>query len=1057
MFEDANFLDKSAVIALILLISPSHIDLQFMSFRRLNDLVGWLVFAIAATTYLLTMEPTASFWDCGEFIAVSYKLEVPHPPGAPFFLLVGRMFSFLALGDTQQVAFWITSISAFSSAFTILFLFWSITLLARRWMPEPETLADRVSILGAGAVGALAYTFSDSFWFSAVEAEVYGMSSFFTALVVWAMLKWERIEDERKAHRFLIFITYMMGLSIGVHLLNLLTIPALALIYYYRRYENRDLIGQLKAIALGFGVVGIINFGIIPGLPSLAGSFEIFFINNIGLPFGSGLLIFVGLFVGAIVYALLFSMNTNPKLFNLIRFNAEQKSLLNLSLLSLVFILIGYSSYLLIIIRSNNNPPINENDPSDIISFVSYLKREQYGYRPLGYGPHFMAERPSSKQGAPKYRRNDALGKYEIYDYKTEYEYTSADQILFPRVYSQQGNHPQLYREKLGMAPDEKPTMAHNIAFMLSHQFGHMYFRYFMWNFAGRASDNKEADWLLPWEGNGELPELIARDRAHDNFYLLPLILGILGILLHLRKDKEGFSFVLTLFLMLGAAIVLYINSPPMEPRERDYVYVGSFYAFAIWIGLGVLFLKELLEKVGGGLPAAALATLLSLAVPALMGTKSWDNHDRSGRYFSVDQARNTLASCAPNAILFTGGDNDTFPLWYVQEVEGFRTDVRVVVLSYFNTDWYVSQMQRKVNESDPLPITFTYEQYREGFNDIAQYYPPERGAEDRVVDLQRYIAAVQQNNPQVVIPYQGSNVTIYPSKKLELKVDSAQVAGIVPEAMRNRIENVQVTIEGNYILKGDLMILDILANNNWERPIYFNTTSANTTSINLRDYLFQEGMAFRLLPVRSQSRTGMGGVNVDVMLENLKGFQFRGMQDPDKFYDVEFRRFASNFRSIYWRLAAELMQQGRKEEAVQVLEEALAQLPDAGVPYSYYAPRYVDLFLMLEQDERGIGIADTLARRSGEVLDYLRQNGYENDFNYQEIQSEVTYILNDLLMTFRRLDQLADGRLQALEARQKAGLGSDAEAQEAEKLKARQIVFKERFASYDSLWQRFR
>lgn len=1027
-----------------------------MSFNRLNDLIGWLVFLIAAATYLLTMEETASFWDAGEFIAVSYKLEVPHPPGAPFFLLVGRMFSFLALGDTSQVAYWINSVSALSSAFTILFLFWTITLLARRFMPQPESTADYLAVLGSGAIGALAYAFSDSFWFSAVEAEVYGMSSFFTALVVWAMLKWERIEDESKANRFLIFITYMMGLSIGVHLLNLLTIPALALIYYYRRYDERTSRGTLIALGVGFAIIGVINFGIIPGLPSLAGSFEVFFVNAFGLPFGAGLLIFIGLFVGGLIYLLLYSLSPKSRLFGLLYLNADQKALLNLALLSLTFILIGYASYVLILIRSNANPPINENDPSDIISFVSYLKREQYGYRPLLYGPHFMADRPTSEQGAPKYRQNEKLGKYEIYDYKTEYNYTAADQILFPRVYSQQSNHPQLYRQKLGMSPNATPTMVDNIAFMISHQFGHMYWRYFMWNFAGRASDDKEADWLLPWEGNGELPELIERNKAHDNYFMLPFLLGVLGLIFHFRKDREGASFVLTLFLMLGAMIVLYINSPPVEPRERDYVYVGSFYAFAIWIGLGMLFLRDSFEKVAKGVPAAALALLITLSVPALMGSQNWDNHDRSGRFFSVDQARNTLASCAPNAILFTGGDNDTFPLWYVQEVEGFRTDVRVVVLSYFNTDWYISQMQRQVNESAPLPITFDYEQYREGFNDIAQYYPPEREGEDRVVDLQRYIKAVKEKNPQVVIPYQGDEVTIYPSKRMVLEVDSAQVAAIVPEDMRDRIEDMQIGINGNYILKGDIMLLDILANNNWERPIYFNTTSANTTSIALRDYLFQEGMAYRLLPVRSKSRTGMGGVNTDVMLENLKKFQYRGMQDPDAYYDVEFRRFGSNFRSIYWRLASSLLQEGRKQEAVEVLNEALRQIPDSSVPYSYYSPRYVDLYLMLEQDERALGMADTLARRSEEVLTYLSDNGYSNDFNYQEIESEALYTLNDLVMTFRRIDQLAESRLNVLNAQKEAGLADGDVEGEIQRLKERQQVFQEHFARYDSIWAKF-
>jgi hypothetical protein len=617
-------------------------------FSRANNLTGWVVFAIALITYTLTVERTASFWDCGEFIACAFKLQVPHPPGAPFFLLIGRIFALFALGDLTNVAYWVNMVSVLSSAFTILFLFWTITLLARKLIGKADedlSPSDVILLMGSGVIGALAYTWSDSFWFSAVEAEVYGMSSFFTAIVIWAVFKWERIEDPAAENRYLIFIAYLVGISIGVHLLNLVTIPALALVYYFKKYKNPSIFGGIVAFACGLVILGIINSAIIPGLPSMAGKFEIFFVNSLGMPYKSGVIFFIVLFLGSLIWGIRYSQQ-------------KSKVLLNTGLLSLAFVLVGYASYLMVLVRAEYNPPINENNPDDVLSFVSYLKREQYGSRPLLYGPSFVTRPVSQKRGAPMYRKQN--GKYVIYDYRPEYEYEPGSSMLLPRMYSTQAGHPQLYQQMTGLAEGQKPTMGHNLSFMISYQIGHMYWRYFLWNFVGRESDEEGAGNLLPWDAGKKYPSPIANNKAHDNYFMLPFVLGLLGVVVAYYRRKKDLLILGLLFVLTGVALVIYLNSPPTEPRERDYIYVGSFYIFCIWIGFGVIAIAD------------GLGTALCLVVPVIMGAKGWDNHNRNNRYHSVDFAKNLLNSCAPNAILFTGGDNDTFPLWYAQEVEGF-------------------------------------------------------------------------------------------------------------------------------------------------------------------------------------------------------------------------------------------------------------------------------------------------------------------------------------------------------------------------------------------------
>jgi MFS family permease len=944
------------------------------SYKQINNITGWVIFAIATLVYVLTVEQTASFWDPGEFIAVSYKLQVPHPPGAPFMLLVYRMFGFLAMGDGLQVAYWMNIGSALFSGFTILFLFWSITLFGRRIFKieeGKETSSQTLALMGSGIVGSLIYTFSDSFWFSAVESEVYAMSSFFTAIVIWAFLKWEVIKNPREENRWMIFIAYLVGLSIGVHLLNLVTLPALALVYYFKKYQKPNLKGAIYAMFLGGVALIIINNLIIPGLPSIAGSMEIFFVNSIGLPFGSGIIVFIALFLGALVYGIRYSIQ-------------KEKTLLNTILLSLTFILIGYGSYALIIIRSNQDPIINENAPKDIISYVSYLKREQYGYRPLLHGQYFTAQLVSQEEGAPIYMKGK--DKYEIVDYELKNTYDPAKTTILPRIYSTQENHKRIYRSKLGLREGQEPTFGDNIYFMLSHQLGHMYWRYFMWNFSGRESDFTDAPWMGITDAlSDKYPDYIKENKGHNNYFMLPLILGLIGIFFQAKRDPNYFYVNLMLFLMMGVVLVLYLNSPPIEPRERDYIYVGSFYAFAIWAGLGTLALADWLGKMTKNLSTGAIiATLLTLPIAGLMAAQNWDDHDRKGRYFSVDSARNFLASCAPNAILFTGGDNDTFPLWYVQEVEGFRTDVRVIVLSYFDTDWYVEQMTKQADESQPLPFSLAPERYQKGTNDVL--YVMER-ENLNAISAREYLKLLNSGSDLLKMQTGGKSVVnMVPSRNLILEVDSAFVTNdeIVPPQFKDLFASqINLRVTGNYVTKGTMMLIDLIVNNNWERPIYFNNTSLSTIGLDLENHVVMEGMTYRLLPVRKPDYIRGELVNTDLAYQNLmEKFAFRGMNDPNAYLDEEFRRFTSNHRSAINTIAMALLDENDMERAANVLNKGLEAMPHEAIPYDLSSGQSVPLFFEVGEDDKALDIIDKISKRSLDMIDfYTREDrAYDRD-----------------------------------------------------------------------------
>ncbi|MFY0607986.1 MAG: DUF2723 domain-containing protein [Cyclobacteriaceae bacterium] len=976
-----------------------------IGYQKINVVAGWATFIIAMVVYTLTIEPTASFWDCGEFIACSYKLEVPHPPGAPFFLLVGRLFSMFAGADVESVAYWVTMVSVVSSAFSILFLFWSITHLVKRVLKineGEETMEQTMLIIGAGFIGALSCTFSDSFWFSAVEAEVYGMSSFFTAFVFWAILKWENIDDESDRNKWLILIAYTMGLSIGVHLLNLVTIPALGLIIYFKYNETITKKGIIFTLAAAGAAILVVLIGVIPGLPSVAGSLEIFFVNGLGLPFGSGVVFFGIAFISALVFGLIYSIK-------------KQKLTLNTILLGFTFILIGYSSYTLVLIRSTYNPPIDENNPEDVLSFVSYLKREQYGSRPLFKGQYYTAEVTDQIQGSPTYMRGEE--KYEIKDYKLEYVYDPAHTTILPRMYSNAAPHVQRYREITGLQPNEKPSFTDNIYFMLTHQVGTMYLRYFLWNFAGRASDIQDASWVgLNGAFDNDLPSSLANNKGRNIYYALPLLLGLLGVFIQYKKDKKYFSVTLLLFFLTGVALVLYLNSPPIEPRERDYIYSGSYYVFAIWIGFGVLAIYDILGAViKNGKVLVAVSLILALAIPTVMAKENWDDHDRSDRYFSVDAARNYLATCAPNAILFTGGDNDTFPLWYVQEVEGFRTDVRVVVLSYFNTDWYIAQMMRDAYESKPLPFSLTLDNYQQGgLNDYLPIYenPSVKGA----INASRFLDLVKQEHKGIQIPLStGTFYNSVPSKSMFLNVNKEAVinSGIIPENLESQVvDRLTWNVKGRGLQKNDLAVIDLITNANWERPIYFNTTSMNSLNIDIKPYMIQEGIAYRLLPIRNPN-VQSNLVNNEVMYENMmEKYAWRQLDNPDVYYSEDYRNFCLNHRSAFNTLAISLIENGEYEKARDVMVESLKVIPHESIPYDYFNVQQVGLLLQLDKllydntsevnaselVSLANNIAEVTSKDAVEMLDYYIGKGI---YNRSEIQQKLMS-LNAITRAYR-------------------------------------------------------
>jgi hypothetical protein len=934
----------------------SHINLfkSDFSFKKTNDLIGWSTFLISLLVYSLTLEETASFWDCSEFIATSYKLQVPHPPGAPLFLLLGRFFSFFSFGDTSKVAYAINMMSALSSALTILFLYWSIVLIAQKLivMTKGSIEDKKWLVFAAGIVGSLSYAFSDSFWFSAVEAEVYAMSSLFTALVVWAILKWETMKDEGEANRWIILIAYVLGLSIGVHLLNLLTLPALALIYYFKKFKATTW-GVAFALIAGCVSILLVNDFIIPGLPTLAGHFELFFVNTLGLFFGSGVLVFVLLLITTLVFVIRYTH----------RFKTATA---NTFVLALTFMLIGYGTYATIVIRANFDPPINESAPKDVMSFVRYLKREQYGSRPLMFGPYFTANPIGVKHTGFKYVKGK--DKYVAAERTFDYQYSQNEQTILPRAWYPDDK--EEYKRIMNLKEGEQPTFAKNLIYMFRHQIGTMYMRYFMWNFAGRENDVQGADWLKPSEWFKKLPSALADNKARNNFFMIPFLLGLIGMFYQFTKDTKNFFVVAMLFFMLGTAIVLYLNSRVLEPRERDYIYVGSYYAFTFWIGLSVLCLAEVVQRIiNNKKMIVAIASSVGILAPAIMVYQGWDDHDRSNRFFSADTAYNSLVSCDKNGIVFTGGDNDTFPLWYEQETENCRTDLRVLVLSYSNGDWYIDQTTRQAYQSPPFKYTLTPHDYRQaGLNNYLTY----ADFKIKSIDAKEYLNLLRKEHPSL----QEAGHNLLPSRVITLQINKEEVLkkGIIPNDMENLVvDQMELKLKGNTLDKSDLLFLDLLTTANWERPIYVNYTSMSQLNLDVSPYAVQEGNVYHILPIKNSRSDRDYLVDTDKTYDRmLNQFKYRGLDDASVYYTDDYKMQVMNHRNNLNTLAQALLDKGEKEKAATVLNFSLEKMPDEAIAYDPSVRDTVNLLFQAGQKQMAKDIAMVVGKRALETASYL-------------------------------------------------------------------------------------
>ncbi len=1002
-------------------------------YQKFNNLVGWLVFIAAAAIYLFTIEPTASYWDCGEYIACSYKLEVGHPPGAPLFILLGRIFSLLSFGDVTKVAMWVNTMSGLMSAGTILFLFWTITYLTKKLMLRGGaelTEGKMFAILGSGIVGAMAYAVSDSFWFSAVEGEVYASSSFFTAIVFWAIFKWEEKANEPHADRWIILIFYLIGLAVGVHLLGILVIPALVYVYYFKKFKvttKSFIIAGIVAV----GVLGLVQSVIIPWVVELSAKFELFFVNSFGMPFNSGTIIYFIVLIGAITWGLKYTAQ-------------RKKPFWNTMMLCFTALLIGYSSFFVLIIRSHSNPPIDENNPENAISLLSYLKREQYGDWPILYGQYFNAPlyygkeadpeseplysvdandpTPHYVDGDPIYARDDKAGKYVIVDDRKDAipNYDKRFCGFFPRMWSQQGSHERAYKawaeikgtpikvRNPGTGEYEtlyKPTFGENLAYFFKYQVGHMFLRYFMWNYVGRQNDVEghgieptsriEGNWIsgIPfideWRlgAQDKLPESVQNSKANNKFYFLPLLLGLIGLLYHYKKDKENWWVVMLMFLLTGLAIVIYLNQYPYQPRERDYAYAGSTFAFAMWIGIGVAAIWEFLSKTLANekLRAVLTTVICFLAVPFIMGKEGWDDHSRARRYTCRDFAADYLNSCAQNAILFTNGDNDTFPLWYAQEVEGIRTDVRVVNLSLANTDWYIDQLRRRAYDSDVVPFILGQDKYAQGNHDFVPIRQRDELKND-FSDLKEMVSFAGSDDPRAKISWGASPMNYLPTTKFRLMVDSVnfkKTLAHIPDnpakkeiatndttggmnPFKNRTPKILPYIDWDlgkkgYIMKNDLMVLDILAANNWTRPVYFAVTVGPDAFVGLEKYFQIEGLAYHVVPYAPQS--GQPRVATEIMYDNLMNkATWGGLDKSEVWMDENNMRMALTMRMQMRTLAMTLVQEGKKEAALKVLKREEEVLPERNVPYYWdpisYTYYLIQAFYMADGKDDAIRIS---------------------------------------------------------------------------------------------------
>ena len=994
-------------------------------FTLWNRITAAVVSLIAAVTYLVTIEPTASFWDCGEFIASSYKLEVGHPPGNPVFQLFARLFTMF--GDNMHAAVAVNAFSAICSALTIFFLYLTIVFLAKRIVKPSDdgtyTLGKAIAIFGSGAVGALAYTFSDTFWFSAVEGEVYAMSSLITALVFWAMIKWYEQADQPYANRWIVLISFLMGLSIGIHLLNLLAIPALVFLYYYKQRENGHytLKEYLKIFLVSVVILAVILFGIIPYLPKIAAYFDLFFVNTLGLPFNSGAVFFMVALLGLCFFGLFRTMKL-------------QKVFANTVLLCFTMIVIGFSLFSIVIIRSSAKTPTNEYQPDNPFTLVRYLGREQYGSNPLVYGQYFDSpyEIETTTYWAPmgdKYIKADGPGEVKYTDGK----------MLFPRMWS--GNsesHIAFYKSYMGNggqvvpgAQHKKPTFFQNLTFFFDYQLNWMYWRYFMWNFAGRQNDIHSPSPGDPFIGNWEsgigiidnirlmdqsdAPDYLKNNKGKNHYYMLPLLLGIIGIFFQFGRDKRGCWLTFLMFFMTGIAIVIYLNQPPYQVRERDYAYAGSFYSFSIWIGLAVVavysWLADRLGKVSSetdksSVIAASAVTALFLGVPALMASENWDDHDRSNRYTAVEMAKNYLNSVGPNGILVTHGDNDTFPLWYAQEVENVRTDVRIANTSLLGTDWHIDQMKYAMNESSPLDLTVDPQQYLYGTNEFIYIYDT-RDTTFRLSDVMRVF-----KHPDAKLPLSnGKNVDYIMSRKFTIPVNKENVLkyGILDEKYADLIpDQITLTIpkDKDYLTKPELFMLDLLSNYEWDRPINL-LSMGGDINIGLKEYLMYEGFSYKFVPVKGKMKsTEIGFADPEDLYYKMKNvYSWDALKRTDWFVDYQnFYTFCGvlSQRQLFVNVAKEMLKIGDAERAVEMIDMCQECVPVENFPldmvYLGFSNEYmvldmINIYYECGEDEKG---ADLAARFAAELL--ASSEFYLYNYDYARREMETCYIhLSDL------------------------------------------------------------
>ena len=982
---------------------------MFLSnYKKINIVLGWVVFAIALITYTLTLEPTVSFWDCGEYISTSVKLEVGHPPGAPLFQMLGAFFAMFT-SEVTGIAKMVNFMSGLASAFTILFMFWTITNLAKKMALKSGEFSEgkAIAVLGSGVVGALAYTFSDSFWYSAVEAEVYAMSSFLMALLFWLALKWENEMDEPRGNKWLLLISFIVGLSFGVHILSLLVIPAIVFIYFYKNYSNITPKKFVIANVVAILVLAFVFKFLFPFTLKFFSASELFFVNSVGLPFNSGSII-AGIILAVVFY---FGLKTT---------RSNKLYLENTLILSVLFIMIGFSCWIMLPIRANANTTINENNPSSARELLAYYNREQYGDANVFYDTYYSVNYDREqdpiepyKDEKPKYEKDYKTGKYIIVnEYKNVIpNYSNKHKGFIPRMTNPSAEENYKRIAGIDLRSKERPTFFQNIAFMIDYQFGYMYGRYLMWNFVGRQNDIQgkydihNGNWfsgipfvdearLGPQEG---LPTDLKENKGRNAYFFLPLIFGIIGLVYQLKRDQNNFYTLFLFFAFTGLAIIFYTNPKPFEPRERDYAVVGSFYIFAIWVGFGVYaFFDALREYLSPKMAAVLVSVVGVLGVPTLMASENWDDHDRSGKYTAHFNAKSYLDSCDKEAIMFTIGDNDTFPLWYLQEVENYRTDIKLVNSSLFATDWNIDQMKRKTYEADPIPSQLEHEQYKYGTLDVA-YHVPQTTAR---WDIKNFMTWIASDDKRTYIEVgNGKSEKFYPTNKLRLEIDKSAVlaSGLVKEKDSALIvSHIDIDVDEQGLTKNRILMLDVLANNNWKHPIYFTGGAfAEEEYIWLKDYLQLDGMAYKFVPIKTGNTTGsmfdMGRIDSELMYKNILSWDWDSFKSDEIYLDVETRKNSISFRNNMIRLSEQLIEEGDFEKAEEILDLSLEKMPIRSFGHYGVSLGYPEYYYAVGNKEKAREVAATLIEIFQEYLQYYSAfPAYELELVFGEIERNL-------------------------------------------------------------------